>query len=160
MLPNCGLQLGSCVSCVLAKNRYTEVAFLVLVCYTEKKGVAAVKSRYWAALIAGLLLVCAGLSAWLLQPGAQAQQAQIRSNGKVVTTVDLRKDQVLTIPAPNGGENVVTVKDGKIAVTAATCPDHHCMQRGFCDGGMAIVCLPNRLAISFLTGQEIDGVTG
>lgn len=118
------------------------------------------KSKYWLGLIGGLLAVCVGLSIWLQMPGQHAVQAQVRSNGTVIAVVDLRKDQEFTVMGPDGGENVVTVKDGKIAVTSASCPDHHCMNRGFCAGGMAIVCLPNRLVIEFLAQQEIDGVVG
>ena len=58
------------------------------------------------------------------------------------------------------GSNTVTVKDGKIAVTAADCPDHYCMERGFCDSGTQIVCLPNRVIIKFQGEQEIDGAAG
>jgi hypothetical protein len=58
------------------------------------------------------------------------------------------------------GSNTISVKDGKIAVTQADCPDHYCMDRGFCDGGAQIVCLPNRLVIKFVAPQEIDGVVG
>ena len=54
----------------------------------------------------------------------------------------------------------LAVKDGKIAVTQASCPDHHCMARGFCNSGAQIVCLPNRLVIEFLGDQEIDAAIG
>ena len=110
-------------------------------------------------LISGLLAVCAVLSVWLLWP-SKATQAQIVSEGVVIATVDLHKDQQFTIQGYNGGENVVTVKDGKIAVTEASCPDHYCMQRGFCNSGTAIVCLPNRMVIKFLADEEIDGAVG
>ena len=73
--------------------------------------------------------------------------------------MDLRIEQVLTVES-EWGCNTVTVKEGKIAVTAATCPDHHCMNRGFCDGGPAIVCLPNRLVIKFVGKQDVDGAIG
>jgi hypothetical protein len=58
------------------------------------------------------------------------------------------------------GHNVVTVKGGKVAVTEATCPDHYCMKRGYCDGGADIVCLPNRLVLKFIGEQEVDFVVG
>ena len=118
------------------------------------------KSKYWIGLIGALLVACVGLSLWLYQPGKTATQASIKSDGKVIAVVDLRIDRELTVTDSKGGINVVTVKAGKIAVTAATCPDHHCVKRGFCDGGTAIVCLPNRLVIEFLTEQEIDGAVG
>ena len=118
------------------------------------------KTRTWIILIAALLLLCCGLSAWLLLPGETATHARILSDGKVIRTVDLRQDQEFAVPSPTGGTNTVTVRGGKIAVTDATCPDHYCMHRGFCDSGTAIVCLPNRLVIEFVGGAEIDGAVG
>ncbi len=118
------------------------------------------KTRTWIALLAAVLVLCAALSAVFLNPGETASYAQIRSQGKLIRTVDLRIDQEFTVTGPDGGENVITVHDGKIAVTQATCPDHYCMQRGFCSGGSQIVCLPNRLVIQFTGPQEIDAVVG
>ena len=69
-------------------------------------------------------------------------------------------DIEFVVRAGNESYNVVTVKDGKIGVTEATCPDHYCMNRGFCSSGTQIVCLPNRLVIRFVGEQEIDGVSG
>ena len=116
------------------------------------------KTKYWVALLAALLLICGALSVVFLRPG-QAQQAQIWSDGKLVKTVLLSVDQEFTVESADGF-NTVTVRDGKIAVTAASCPDGYCMQRGFCQGGAQIVCLPNRLVIKFVAAQEIDGVVG
>ena len=86
----------------------------------------------------------------------QARFAKITSKGETVKTVDLMIDQEFTVD----GKNTVTVKDGKIAVTWADCPDHYCMKRGYCDRGTDIVCLPNRLVISFLGQQEVDAAIG
>ena len=47
-----------------------------------------------------------------------------------------------------------------MAVTEATCPDHYCMKRGFCDGGAQIVCLPHRLVLKFVGESEVDFVVG
>ena len=116
------------------------------------------KSRHWLVLIGGLLLVCLILSLGLLWPG-QAAWAEIISDGTVIAVVDLRQDQQLRVTAPSGGENVVTVKEGKIAVTEASCPDHYCVRRGYCQGGREIVCLPNRLVIRFVMGTEVDAQT-
>lgn len=118
------------------------------------------KTSAWIVLLAAMLAVCLGLSAFLFLPGADARYAQITSQGQVVKTVDLRIDQQFTITTPQGGSNVITVRDGKIAVTEANCPDHYCINRGFCSGGTQIVCLPNRLVIRFLGEQEVDAVVG
>ena len=118
------------------------------------------KTKYWIFLFAGLLILCAVSGIFLLSPAEDAARAEIRSGGKVLRIVDLAIDQEFEITTPNGGHNVVTVKDGKIAVTEANCPDHYCMDRGFVGGGTQIVCLPNRLVISFMGEQEVDGVVG
>ena len=117
------------------------------------------KSRYWIMALAALVLV-SGLACVPMLRQTEAQRAEITSGGQVIAVVDLAVDQAFTVESPNGGRNTVAVKDGAIAVTAADCPDHYCMDRGFCTGGSAIVCLPNRLVITFLGGQEIDAAAG
>ena len=114
------------------------------------------KTKYWIVLMSVLLLLCLGLSLLTLG-GKEAFRAEIVSNSKVVRTVDLAIDQTFTVET-EGGYNVVTVKDGKVAVTEASCPDHYCMARGFCNSGAQIVCLPNKLVIEFLGEAEIDGL--
>lgn len=118
------------------------------------------KTKTWILLFAVILLICGGLSLFLLMPKEAATHAEIASQGSVIKTVDLRIDQEFEVTTPSGGCNVVTVKDGKIAVTEASCPDHYCMQRGYCNSGTQIVCLPNRLVIRFLGEQTIDAVVG
>ena len=118
------------------------------------------KSWKWAVLLGILLLAsCAG-SFFLMGRGPNSNTAQIVSDGQIIRTVDLRMEQEFTVAGSNGGYNVVTVKDGRIAVTDASCPDHYCMHRGFCSGGAAIVCLPNKLVIRFLDEQDIDAAAG
>lgn len=118
------------------------------------------KTRTWIVLFCAVFLLCLILSIWVLQPREDAALAQITSGGKIVKTVDLRKNQQFTITAEGGGRNVITVQDGKIAVTEANCPDHYCMNRGFCASGTDIVCLPNRLVIHFLQEQAVDAAVG
>ena len=117
------------------------------------------KSKYWAFLLSGLLVISAVLSAFLLLPREVAVRAEIWSDGRLVETLELSVDRELTVQGKNGN-NVVTVRDGKIAVTQADCPDHYCMQRGYCNSGAQIVCLPNRLVIKFVGKQTVDGVVG
>lgn len=117
------------------------------------------KTKWWIALIAAVLAVCVVLSLWLLWPRADAAYAEIWSDGKLLHTLSLSVDREVTVQTDRG-TNVITVKEGKIAVTQADCPDHYCMDRGFCAGGTQIVCLPNRLVIRFTGQQEMDGVVG
>ena len=111
-------------------------------------------------VLSAVFMVCVLLSALLFRSGQPASRAYIYSDGELVRTVVLSVDQEFTIPAPDGGSNTVTVRGGAIAVTEATCPDHYCMHRGFCNSGAQIVCLPNLLIIRFAEQQEIDIVVG
>ena len=118
------------------------------------------KTKFWIILIAAILILSTLSGLLLLSPGKVSDRAEIRSEGKTLHIVDLRLDQTFTITTAAGGHNVVTVKDGKIAVTEANCPDHYCMDRGYANSGSQIVCLPNKLVIQFLGKQEVDGVVG
>ena len=118
------------------------------------------KTGKWIVLLGLVLALCIGLSIFFLMPRSASTHAQIISDGRILKTVDLRIDQEFSVPSPDGGHNLVTVAQGAIAVTDATCPDHYCMKRGFCDNGADIVCLPNRLVIRFLGEQELDAVIG
>lgn len=117
------------------------------------------KTKTWILWISLVLLLCVGLSFWLLLPGTPADAVQVFSEGKLLYTLPLNTDTQVTV-ATALGTNVVTVKDGKVAVTEADCPDHYCMDRGWCNSGAQIVCLPNRLVLEFTGEQSIDGVSG
>ncbi len=113
------------------------------------------KTRYWIGLFVLTAAVCLG--AMMLRPGeADADRVEIISHGEVIAVLPLGVDRELDV----GGHNTITIKDGKVAVTKADCPDHYCMKRGFCSGGREIVCLPNRLVIRFLGPQEVDAELG
>ena len=116
------------------------------------------KTRYWIGLIAGLMAICLAAGFFLLRPG-EAATAQVYCDGRLLFALDLRVDQQRTVET-EFGTNVLTVRDGRIAVTEADCPDGYCMARGYCAGGPQIVCLPNRLVISFSDDTGVDGLAG
>ena len=124
------------------------------------RGETAMKTRTWILIIGLILVISLGASLYFLMPRKASTFADITSQGQVIKTVDLRIDQTFTVTGSNGGYNILTVSDGKIGVTEASCPDHYCMKRGFCNSGTEIVCLPNRMTIRFLGPQEIDAVIG
>ena len=116
------------------------------------------KSKYWILIVTVVLVLCLGLTL-VLMGGKPATRVEIRI-GDTRYTLDLSEDQEFTLQPLDGGYNTVTIRDGKIAVTAADCPDQYCVNRGFCSGGVPIVCLPHGLVIEFLGDQEIDGLLG
>lgn len=117
------------------------------------------KTKVWICLLAALFIFCAVLGVILLRPGEDASAVEVWSDGKLLYTLSLWQEREVTVESANG-TNVITVRNGKVAVTEADCPDHYCMDRGFCSGGAQIVCLPNRLVLKFVGQQSIDGVVG
>ena len=114
------------------------------------------KTRTWVLLLAGTALFSGLFSFFLLKPGSPSPTARIYSQGKWVQTADLSLDRQYTVALSDSRYNIITVKDGKIAVTSASCPDHCCMQRGFCNSGAPIICLPNGLEIRFTGPSQPD----
>ena len=117
------------------------------------------KTRTWIMIFILILALCLGASFYFLSPGEVSSHAEVTSHGQVIKTVDLRINQEFTVEY-EGNYNVISVQNGKIGVKEASCPDHYCMKRGFCNSGTEIVCLPNRLTIRFLGVQEIDAIVG
>lgn len=80
-----------------------------------------------------------------------AVRAEVTIDGKLVETLDLSKDQEITIQGAHGGTNHLIVKDGEIWCSEASCPDHVCIHQGkqSLDGSM-IVCLPNLMIVQVI----------
>lgn len=109
------------------------------------------KTRSWIILF--LLIAAMCLAAVFMTSGVEdAARVEILSNGESIAILPLNIDQEIDVD----GHNTVTIKDGKVAVTWADCPDKYCMARGYQSGGRDIVCLPNRLVIRFLGPQSVD----
>ncbi len=69
---------------------------------------------------------------------------RITVDGKEYGSYSLAKDQVINI----GNTNVCEIKDGKVKMTEASCPDHLCIkQKAVGNHGGTIVCLPNKIVI-------------
>ncbi len=111
----------------------------------------------WIIIFGALCLVCAG--AMLLMGRLGASAATVTLDGKAVRTLNLAVDTEFDVELEGGGHNHISVKNGKIAITEADCPDKLCVRRGYVSGGVPIVCLPHKLAIEF-NGGDIDAATG
>ena len=92
------------------------------------------------------ILVIAGIL-WLgFRISGQRSHNTIRItvDGREFGTYSLSKDQVIHI----GDTNVCEIKDGKVTMIEATCPDHYCMkQKAVDEHGGSIICLPNKVVI-------------
>ena len=95
--------------------------------------------------IIAILLIAFALwvGMFLMQNGNYAS-IRITIDGEEYGTYSLAEDQVISI----GNTNVCEIKDGKVNMIEADCPDHLCMkQKAITDAGGTIVCLPNKVVI-------------
>ena len=81
---------------------------------------------------------------------------RITVNGEEYGTYSLAKDQVIKI----GDTNVCEIKNGKVRMIEADCPDHLCMKQKAVDStGGTIVCLPNKVVIEGEKGNRSEEET-
>jgi hypothetical protein len=86
----------------------------------------------------------------------------IKRDGEILYSFDLSsaKDKTFKIPYGNSS-NTIEIKDGRIRVHSAECPDKTCVNTGWLSSAsMPIVCLPNHLVIEFSDSDptEVDAV--
>ena len=76
----------------------------------------------------------------------------VRINGNEVATYSLMIDAQYEL---NGGTNILCVKDKEAYLIDADCPDHLCVKQGkISKNGETITCLPNKLTITVIGGQD------
>lgn len=96
----------------------------------------------------------------LLSP--KKNNVSIMRDGELLYSIDLKSSEDRIIEIPYGeSSNTVEIKDGKIRVQSAECPDKTCVNTGWLNSAsMPIVCLPNHLVIEFAddSQSEVDAV--
>ncbi len=93
-----------------------------------------------------------------VRQSAQAAKAVIYQDSHILESVDLHKDSLFSIL---NGKMQIKVKDGKIRVTQADCPQHLCVTMGWIRyNGQSIVCVPNKILIEIKSAgpQLVDAV--
>ena len=71
--------------------------------------------------------------------------------------------KAIVTASPSLYAGTITVQDGQVFVSGASCPDKLCMAQGHkSHGGETIVCLPNKLVVSVVGGDggQTDAVAG
>lgn len=109
---------------------------------------------------AGVLL-CAGAAALVLWAQAVPGPAvvQVRQEGAVVMVLPLGEDRSFDLEGDY--RNTVTIRDGRVSITASDCPGGDCVHSGWVSApGRSIVCLPNRVELRLVGEAPPDGVDG
>ncbi|MBR1383589.1 MAG: NusG domain II-containing protein [Ruminococcus sp.] len=118
-------------------------------------------TKLLTAAAAAIFLISAVWCAFiLLRPEKEGRRVRIVQDGRTLYTFDLSKEKDRTIDVEyEGRHNIIEIKDGRIRVTEADCPDKICVHQGFLTD-TPIVCMPNRLVIEFEDSGENDAVAG
>ena len=84
--------------------------------------------------------------------------ADIIYDGRVIKTVDLSVNTTLDLNFEY--HNIIEVKNGKIGIISANCPDKTCVNSGFISKpGQIAVCVPSKLIIQINGKSNADAIT-
>lgn len=103
--------------------------------------------------------VLLGAGAWcvclMMKPAGDT--VIISQDGKELYRLDMGRepDRIIEVEY-EGRRNVIEIKNGKIFMAEADCPDHICVETGKLRADTPIVCLPNRLVIEY-EERGLDG---
>ena len=114
----------------------------------------------WLAVAVTLLLAVAVFFLFLPKESGAPAVAEIYLDGQLIYQLPL--DTSAELEVSGDYHNTVTVRDGKISVTASDCPGEDCVHSGAIGtSGRSIVCLPNRLEIRVVSAPgDVDFVVG
>lgn len=111
--------------------------------------------------IAAVILIAVLVAVGFLPKGSSDPVvAEIYQQGELVETLSLEENTSLEITGQY--TNVITVENGKIAITDSNCPGEDCVHSGAIhSSGRSIVCLPNAVEVRVVAQtSDVDFVVG
>ena len=125
-----------------------------------KKSLGAVMKRNDWILIGVVLCIAAAICIFRFFVGAEpAGYVTVSINGETVKTYDLNADRIVEL---NDGSNIMQIKQGKVDMIEANCPDKLCVhQKAISKNNESIICLPNKVVLQIVSRDEseLDAVT-
>ena len=105
-------------------------------------------------IIAAAVFLCTNLLA------SDGGKAVVEKDGNVIAELPLSEDAIFEVEDGGTVTNVIEVKNGKVSVISASCPDKICQNhRAVSKSGESIVCLPNKVIVNIeKDDREVDGV--
>lgn len=111
--------------------------------------------------IIGILAVVAMVAAALFLLRGEGSAVRVEVDGTVMGTYPLSVDREVEIITGEDGEelNLLVIKDGKATISTATCPDGICAaHKPISREGESIVCLPHKVIVTVIGGEEAPDV--
>ena len=119
-------------------------------------------TRKWIALFSALFVLSLPGAWWVLHTRSEQSIAVVSVSGTEIRRIDLSKvhtPYTFTVAGKNG-ENTISVAPGSIAIVDATCPDKLCVKHGPLKNAYSpIVCLPNKVTVTFANDTGFDAVS-
>lgn len=109
-------------------------------------------------IIIAVVLLVAGILALAFHflGGDPGGTVQLKVDGKVIGTYALVEEQTIPIDTKYG-HNQLIIKAGEAFMNESDCPDHYCEEQGHISKtGETIVCLPHKLVVEVVAGEEND----
>ena len=114
-----------------------------------------------AAVLAIAFAILIGVRFWQKKNTGDSAVVVVTVKGQVYGTYPLNEDYQEKITFKDGSYNTLSIKDGKVSVSDASCPDQICVKHlPIHYSKESIVCLPNKLVIDIKGGQntEVDTI--
>ncbi|MBQ8412502.1 MAG: NusG domain II-containing protein [Lachnospiraceae bacterium] len=98
-------------------------------------------------LLAVVIVVCVTIAVLHIVKRDKGLRAEISVDGEVVKSIELQDNTEYEV-VTDMGTNLIVVKDGKLTVETADCPDKVCVNhKPISLTGETIICLPHKLVI-------------
>lgn len=123
-----------------------------------------IKNTTWADRLLFLFLIVGSVAGIFISREAVSQSSDVvvELDGKPAYTFPVTVNKVVTVNS-KCGETVIEIRDSRVRVREAHCPNQLCVKQGWVSSGV-IVCLPNRIVVTVGgkagPGKNIDAVTG
>ena len=115
------------------------------------------KGDFLAIGIVAVIAILVSILFWTKVGAEEGTMVSIYQDGALMKEISLNSDTEVVIEGVY--KNVVTVKDGKVAITKSDCPGIDCVHSGWIhESGRSIVCLPNRVELRIEGTSEVDFV--
>lgn len=114
------------------------------------------------ALLAGTALFALLGMSFYFAAGSTDGKAVVFIDGKESASYPLSENITVRLEPESGGYNLLEIKDGKANIKEASCPDKICVNhRPVNKNGQTLVCLPNKVVVEIVSGEEpdVDGFT-
>lgn len=116
------------------------------------------KKNDWLLIIFVLAVSILAFGFHNLRPRQEQAVVEVRVDGEEFGCWPLSEDMTVEID----GTNQLVIEDGQADMVWADCPDKLCVrQRAISREGESIICLPNKVVVSVVGGEEreVDAVT-